>query len=83
MICTALFLKKLLLPISPSKIGPSLELNRKKALKINRPQKVYSQINIYLMKHWNNLCLKKELDSDQKRDYFMNKNQVLRIKKIF
>ena len=35
------------------------------------------------MKHWNNLCLKKELDSDQKRDYFMNKNQVLRIKKIF
>lgn len=83
MICTALFLKKQLLPISLSKIGLSQELNRKKTLKINRPQKVYSQISIYLMKLWNNLCLKKELDSDQKRDYFMNKNQVLKIKKIF
>lgn len=34
------------------------------------------------MKLWNNSCRKKELVLDQKRDYFMNKNQVLKIKKI-
>lgn len=35
------------------------------------------------MKLWSNSCQRKELALDQKRDYFMNKNLVLKTKKIF
>ena len=83
MICIAHFPRKLKLLISRSKIELSLELSRKKILKTSRPWKVCNQINIYLMKLWNNSCQRKELALDQKRDYFMNKNLVLKTKKIF
>ncbi len=70
------FQKKLQLLTCQLKIELNLELNRKKILKTSKPQKACNLINIYQMKLWNNLCQRKELALDQKKDYFMNKNQV-------
>jgi hypothetical protein len=82
-ICIAHFPRKLKLLISRSKIELSLELSKKKIWKTSRHWKVCNQINIYQMKLWSNSCQRKELALDQKRDYFMNKNLVLKTKKIF
>ena len=70
------FQKKLQLLTCQLKIELNLELNRKKILKTSKPQKACNLINIYQMKLWNNLCQRKELALDQKKDHFMNKNQV-------
>ena len=62
--------------MSLSKAELNQELNKKRTQKTNRLLKAYNKINIYQMKHQNNLCQKKELVLDLKKDCFMIKNRV-------